>query len=90
MRGNSSSYKIDYILLAKDILNPKEYQNCIIDSKVTAILLKGWMWSLGEVALGRVCDPHREESPAQRKVGATGAQNQFGSAASTTQVYSHG
>ena len=30
-----------------------------------------------------------KHSPAQWKMGATAAQNQFGSAASTTQVYSH-
>ena len=34
--------------------------------------------------------PYREESPAQRIVGATAAQNLFVSAVCTTQVYSHG
>ena len=43
------------------------------------------MWRLSY----RLC-PGEEESPAQRKEGATAAQNQFGSAACTTQVYSHG
>ena len=51
----SSSYKIDYIIVIKIFLNPEGRQNPISGSKVTAILLKGWIWHIGGVALGRVC-----------------------------------
>ena len=36
------------------ILNLKGYQNFIIGSKVTAILLSGWILPIGGVALARV------------------------------------
>ena len=49
------SHEIDYVTLLKGILNLKGYQNFIIDSKVTAILLNGWIWPIGGVASGRVC-----------------------------------
>ena len=39
----------------KNILNPKGHQNRISGSKVTNILLKGWILPIGGVALGRVC-----------------------------------
>ena len=51
-RLNGESNKIDYV--AQDILNLKEYQNHILDSKVTTILLEGWTLPIGGVASGRV------------------------------------
>ena len=41
--------------MIKNLLNPKGHQNRISGSKVTAILLKGWILPIGGVALGRVC-----------------------------------
>ena len=40
---SSSSYKIDYVIMLKNFLNPKGHQNRISGSKVAAILLKGWI-----------------------------------------------
>ena len=37
------------------IKNLSGHQNCIIYSKVTAILLNGWVLPIGGVALGRAC-----------------------------------
>ena len=50
-----SSYEIEYVIVIKNCLNPEGHHSPISDSKVTAILLKGWIWPIGEVALGRVC-----------------------------------
>ena len=41
VRNGASSNKIDYIAQILGILNPKGYLNCVIDSKVTAVLLNG-------------------------------------------------
>ena len=41
VRDSSSSYKIDYVIVVKNFLNPKGHQNCITGSKVTVILVKG-------------------------------------------------
>ena len=43
VRDSSSSYKIDYVIVIKNFLNLKGHQNPIIGSKVTDILLKGWI-----------------------------------------------
>ena len=51
----ASGQKIDYITVVLDILNPAGYPNGITGSKVTAILLNGWVLPVGAVALGRVC-----------------------------------
>ena len=40
--------------MIKNFLNPKGHQNIISGSKVTAILLNGWIWPIGGVAAGRV------------------------------------
>ena len=55
VRDRTSSYKIDQILVTKNILNPEGHQNHNIGSKVTAILLKGWILPIGGVSSGRVC-----------------------------------
>ena len=39
----------------KEILNLEGNQNCCIGSKVTAILLNGWIFHTGGASLGRVC-----------------------------------
>ena len=51
---NTTSHIIDSVKQAKDILNFKRYQNCIIGSKVKAIFLDALI--LIGVVLGRVCD----------------------------------
>ena len=43
VRDRCSSYKIDYVIVIKNFLNPEGHQNPISGSKVTAILLKGWI-----------------------------------------------
>ena len=55
VRDSSSSYKINYFIVIQNLQNPKGHQNLISGSKVTAILLKGWIWLIGGVASGRVC-----------------------------------
>ena len=40
--------------MIKNFLNPKGHQNPTSGSKVMAILLKGWIWPIGRVALGSV------------------------------------
>ena len=46
-RDRASSYKIDYVIVITTFLNPKGHQNPINGSKVTAILLKGWISPIG-------------------------------------------
>ena len=47
VRDSSSSYKIDYVIVIKNFLNPEGHQNLINGSKVTAILLKRWILHIG-------------------------------------------
>ena len=49
------SHKIDYVAIFKEILNLEDYLNRITGSRVTAILLNGWVLPVGGVASGRVC-----------------------------------
>ena len=42
--------KIDYVIVIKKFLNPEGHQNPINGSKVTAILLKGWILPIGEAS----------------------------------------
>ena len=46
---------IKYVIVIKTFLNPEGHQNPISGSKVTVILLKGWILPIGGVASGRVC-----------------------------------
>ena len=55
VRDSTSSYKIDYVIVIKNFLNPEGHQNPISGLKVTAILLKGWNLPIGVALLGRVC-----------------------------------
>ena len=54
-KDSFSSYKIDYVIVIKNFLNPEGHQHPISGSKVTAILLKGLIWPIGGAASGRVC-----------------------------------
>ena len=47
---SSSSYKIDYATVIKNFLNPEGHENPISGSIVTAILLKGSIWPIGEAS----------------------------------------
>ena len=49
------SHKIDYVTIFKEILNPEGHPNHITGSKVTAILLNGWILPIGGASSGRVC-----------------------------------
>ena len=51
----ASSHKTNYIGIVSEILNLKGHLNCSIGSKVTTILLNGWILPTGGVASGRVC-----------------------------------
>ena len=55
VRDNTSSYKIDYVIVIKNFLNPEGHQNHMSGSTVTAILLKEWILPIGGVASGRIC-----------------------------------
>ena len=55
VRVSTSNYKIDYVIVVKNFLNPEGHQNVISGSKVTAILLKGLILPIGEASSGRVC-----------------------------------
>ena len=43
------------VIVIKNLINPEGHQNPINGSKVTAILMMGWIWPIGGVASGRVC-----------------------------------
>ena len=54
--NNAISHKINYVTQVFDFLNLKEHQHPIIGSRVTGILLDGWILPIGGAASGRVCD----------------------------------
>ena len=56
VRDSSSSYKIDYVIVIKTYLNPEGHQNRISGSKVTAILLKGWVLPIGGTSALEGCN----------------------------------
>ena len=47
VRDSTSSYKIDYVIVITSFLNPEGHQNPISGSKMTTILLKGWILPIG-------------------------------------------
>ena len=49
--------KITILTFFLEILNVEGHQNRCLDSKVTRILLNGWILPSGGVASGRVCAP---------------------------------
>ena len=58
--GNlAPSHEINYVTHIRDLLDFKEYYNCIIGLKLTAIWLNAWILPNGGVALGRVCNQWR-------------------------------
>ena len=52
VRDRASRYKVDYVIVIKSFLNHEGHQNPISGSKVNAILLKGWIWPIGEASTG--------------------------------------
>ena len=63
VRDSSSSNKIDYVILIKNFLNPEGHQNPISG---LAILLKGWIWPIGEASAGeglRLQPPQQATDP---------------------------
>jgi hypothetical protein len=55
VKNDASSHKTNYIEIFSDILNPEGHQNRCISSKVTEILLNGWILPTGGASSGRVC-----------------------------------
>ena len=49
------SHDIDYVGKFWEILNLKAHPNCITGSKVTAILLNGWILPIGGASAVSVC-----------------------------------
>ena len=47
-----SGYKVDSVIVIKKFLNPEGHQNPISGSKVTAVLLKGWILPIGGASAG--------------------------------------
>ena len=56
VKNGASSHKTNYVEILSDILNPEWHQNRFIGSKVTVILLKGWILPIGGAASGMVCN----------------------------------
>ena len=52
VRARYSSYETDYVIGIKNFLNPKAHQNRISGSKVTTILLKGCILTIGGASAG--------------------------------------
>ena len=55
VQNGASSHKTNYIDVFLEILNLEGHLNCCIGSKVTGILLNGWILPTGGVVLGMVC-----------------------------------
>ena len=49
------THKLDYVTFLEEIINPEGLPKCITGSKVTAILLNGWILPVVGVVSGRVC-----------------------------------
>ena len=62
VRDRYSSYKIDYVIVIQNYLNPAGHQNPISGSKVTAILLNRWILPIGGASAGEGLRLH----PAQQ------------------------
>ena len=52
VRDRCFSDNIDYVVVIKNFLNLEGHQNPISGSKVTAILLKGWILPIGGASAG--------------------------------------
>ena len=52
VQDRSSSYKIDYVIVIKNFLNPEGHHNPISGSKITVILLKRWILLIGGASAG--------------------------------------
>ena len=69
VRDSTSSYKIVYVIVIKNFLNPKGRQNPISGSKVTAILLKVWIFPLGGASAGEGLRLHIDKWNSYTEVG---------------------
>ena len=49
------SHEIDYVTIFEEILNPEGHPICTYGSKVTAILLNGWILPIVGASSGMVC-----------------------------------
>ena len=50
VEDSAFSQKIDYVTIFLEILNLEEHPNCITGSRVTAILMNGWILLIGEAS----------------------------------------
>ena len=48
VRNGAFSHNIEYITIFKEILNLEIHQNRTTDSRITAILLNGWIFLIGQ------------------------------------------
>ena len=55
VKHGASSPKTNYINIVSELLNIERHHKYSIGSKVTTILLNGWILPTGGVASGRVC-----------------------------------
>ena len=58
VKNGAFSHKIDYNIIFSEILNLEGHQNHITYSQITAILLNGWIFPIGqsvEASWCRVC-----------------------------------
>ena len=66
------SHKIDYVKIFKEILNLEGHPNCITGSKVTVILLNGWILPIG----GALAIKGLRLQPAQQACSLSGDKRQ--------------
>ena len=52
VRDSTSSYKINYVIVIQNFLNPKGHRNPFSGSTIMAILLKRWILSIGGASAG--------------------------------------
>jgi hypothetical protein len=55
LKNGASRHRTNYINIFSEILNLEGNLNRCIGSKIAPILLNGWIFPTGGVALGRVC-----------------------------------
>ena len=68
-RDSTSSYKIDYVIVIKNFLNPEGHQNPISGSKVMAILLKGCILPIGGASAGEgLCMQPAQQTCFKKKI----------------------
>ena len=94
VKNGASSHKTNYIDILSEILNLEGHLNRCIGSKVTAILLNGWILPTGGVASGRVCPAacaaglYYDRFPLPLNIGV--ATGQFGTSEEYTMTFRAG